>query len=60
MESRHDFKDAAGLDTIVGVKLSISQRRNFTVESPIDKDVVYNEEMVQRFRPTLICLLTLH
>jgi hypothetical protein len=46
MASRHNFKAGDGVPTTVGVKLSKSQPRNFTVESPVEKGIVYNEEMV--------------
>jgi hypothetical protein len=35
------------------VKLSNSQPRNFTVQSKVEKGIVYNEEMVCHFGPIL-------
>jgi hypothetical protein len=38
--------DGTGARTVVGVKLSKSQPKNFTVQSPVENGVKYNEEMV--------------
>jgi RNA-dependent RNA polymerase len=52
-EARHNFKDGSGLVTTVGVRLSNRQRENFTIPSPVQEGVVYNEEMV--CHPRLPC-----
>jgi hypothetical protein len=38
--------DGTGAHTVVSMKLSKSQPKNFTVQSPVQNGVEYNEEMV--------------
>jgi RNA-dependent RNA polymerase len=58
-EAKHNFKDSSGLVTTVGVRLSNRQRENFTVQSPVQEGIVYNEEMVCHSRLPYHHMLTI-
>ena len=58
-EAKHNFKDGSGLVTTVGVRLSNRQRENFTVQSPVQEGIVYNEEMVCHSRLPYHHILTI-